>query len=349
MLDSLSTTTGLGWGVIGFGWVARDYAVPGLLDAGGRLVAVADPDAQARRRAAALGARPEADMHALLEDPAVQAVYVATPNHLHRPAVEAAAAAGKPVLCEKPMATTLAEAEAMAAVVRRAGIPYGTAFDQRHHPAHGAMRTAIAAGAIGMVTAIRITYACWVPAGWARDNWRADPLRAGGGALMDLAPHGIDLAQFLLGEPVVDIAALTQNRVQDYAVDDGALLIGRTAGGVLVQLHVAYNCPEALPRRRLEVVGTTGQLLAERTMGQTAGGSVWRIDGRLGLRAPLPIPEAGASPFARQMAAFEGWLRGAGDAAAFSLDRDIHTMRLLECAYAATRRQTSSDEATACR
>jgi 1,5-anhydro-D-fructose reductase (1,5-anhydro-D-mannitol-forming) len=349
MLDALSATTGLGWGVIGFGWVAQDYAVPGLLAAGGRLVAVADPDAQARRRAAALGARPEADMRALLDDPAVQAVYVATPNHLHRTAVETAAAAGKPVLCEKPMATTLAEAEAMASAVRRAGIRYGTAFDQRHHPAHDAMRLAIAAGAIGTVTAIRIAYACWVDSGWTRDNWRADPARAGGGALMDLAPHGIDLAEFLLGEPVLEIAALTQCRVQDYVVDDGALLIGRTASGVLVQLHVAYNCPEALPRRRLEVLGTTGQLLAERTMGQTAGGTVWRIDGRLGLRAPLPVLEAGASPFARQMAAFERWLRGAEDTAAFSLDRDIHTMRLLERAYATARRRASPDKVPACR
>jgi predicted dehydrogenase len=336
MLDATThATTGLGWGVIGFGWVARDYAVPGLLGAGGRLVAVADPDPAARRRAAALGAAAHADVDVLLADPAVQAVYVATPNHLHRAAVERAAAAGKPVLCEKPMAASLAEAEAMAEAVRAAGIPYGTAFDQRHHPAHAAIRAAIAEGAVGTVTAIRIAYACWVDAGWARDNWRADAARAGGGALMDLAPHGLDLVDCLLGEPVEEIAALTQRRVQDYAVDDGAMLLGRTRSGVLVQLHVAYNCPEALPRRRLEVLGTAGQILAERTMGQTPGGQAWRIDGRLGLRAPLPVPDAEASPFARQMAAFARWLRGEGERDAFSLDRDLHTMRLVERAYAA--------------
>ncbi len=328
------TGTGLGWGVIGFGWVARDYAVPGLRGAGGRLVAVADPDPAARRRAEALGAGAHAEAEALLADPAVQAVYVATPNHLHRAAVERAAAAGKPVLCEKPMAPSLAEAEAMADAVRAAGIRYGTAFDQRHHPAHGAIRAAIAEGAVGTVTAIRIAYACWVDAGWARDNWRADAARAGGGALMDLAPHGLDLVDYLLGEPVEEIAALTQRRVQDYAVDDGAVLLGRTASGVLVQLHVAYNCPEALPRRRLEVLGTAGQILAERTMGQTPGGQVWRIDGRLGLRAPLAVPDATASPFARQMAGFAGWLRGEGERDAFSLSRDLHTMRLIERAYA---------------
>ncbi|SDD40845.1 Gfo/Idh/MocA family protein [Belnapia rosea] len=328
-------TAGLGWGVIGFGWVARDYAVPGLRGAGGRLVAVADPDAGARRQAAALGAEAHADADGVLADPAVQAVYVATPNHLHRAAVERAAAAGKPVLCEKPMGATLAEAEAMAAAIRAAGIRYGTAFDQRHHPAHAAIHAAIAAGAVGRVTAIRIAYACWVDAGWASDNWRADATRAGGGALIDLAPHGLDLVDYLLGEPVEEIAALTQQRVQRYAVDDGAMLIGRTGSGVLVQLHVAYNCPEGLPRRQLEVLGTTGQLLAERTMGQTPGGKVWRIDGRLGLRAPLPVEDAEASPFMRQMGAFASWLRGQGNPEAFSLTRDLHTMRLIERAYAA--------------
>jgi predicted dehydrogenase len=334
MLDAAghAETAALRWGVIGFGWVAQDYAVPGLLQAGGRLVAVADPDPAAQARAAALGARAHPDAAALLDDPEVEAVYVATPNHLHRAAVEAAAASGKAVLCEKPMAATLAEAEAMAAAVRRAGIRYGTAFDQRHHPAHAAMRAAVARGAIGTVTALRIAYACWVDDRWAADNWRADAARAGGGALMDLAPHGLDLVEFLLGERVERIAALTQRRVQGYAVDDGALLAGRTAAGVLVQIHVAYNCPEGLPRRRLEVLGTTGQLVAERTMGQTAGGSLRRICGRLGLDVPLPVPDGAASPFARQMAAFARWLREGGDA--FSLERDLHTMRLLHLAYA---------------
>ncbi len=261
----------------------------------------------------------------------MQAVYVATPNHLHRAAVERAAAAGKPVLCEKPMAASLAEAEAMAATIRAAGIRYGTAFDQRHHPAHAAMRDAIAGGAIGTVTAIRITYACWVDAGWTADNWRADPARAGGGAMMDLAPHGLDLVHALLGESVEEVTALTQRRVQRYDVDDGAMLLGRTASGVLVQMHVAYNCPEGLPRRRLEVVGTTGQLVAERTMGQTPGGTVRWVCGRLGLDLPLHVPDAAASPFARQMAAFARWLREGGDS--FDLARDLRLMRLLDGAY----------------
>ncbi|MBR0654638.1 Gfo/Idh/MocA family oxidoreductase [Roseomonas arctica] len=326
--------SGLAWGVLGFGWVARDFAAPAMLASGGTLAAIADPDPQARRAGEVLGARAHADLETMLDDPAVQAIYVATPNHLHRSGVEAAAAAGKPVLCEKPMAATLADAEAMASVVARAGIPYGTAFDQRHHPAHAAMRDAIAGGAIGTLTAIRIVYACWVDAGFAADNWRADPARAGGGAMMDLAPHGLDLVDFLAGEPLVEVAALTQRRVQDYAVDDGAALIGRTARGVLAQLHIAYNCPEGLPRRRLEVIGSTGQLLAENTMGQTAGGDVWHIGGASGIRTRMAVPQAETSPFTRQMAAFARHVLAAPEPA-FSLARDLHTMRLLHRAYGA--------------
>jgi predicted dehydrogenase len=272
------------------------------------------------------------DIKALLDDPEVGAIYIATPNHLHRAAVEAAAAAGKPVLCEKPMAASLAEAEAMGEAVRRAGIRYGTAFDQRHHPAHVLMSHMIGEGRIGTVTAVRIVYACWVDPSFSRDNWRADPAKAGGGALMDLAPHGLDLVDHLLGEPVMEVAALTQNRVQDYAVDDGAVLIGRTASGVLVQLHVAYNCPEALPRRRLEVLGTRGQITAERTMGQVPGGKLWLTDGRLGLRRQVEVPHAGVSPFTRQMEAFGRWLT-TGEGRDFDLARDLHTMRLLDRAY----------------
>lgn len=328
------TVDAIGWGIIGFGWVAQDYMAPAIVTAGHRLVAVADPDPAACAEAATFGATVRGDAASLAADPAVDAVYVATPNHLHRPAAEIAAAAGKAVLCEKPIAATLLDAEALAAACRRAGVLFGTAFDQRHHPAHAAMRDAITAGRIGIPTAIRIVYSCWVGPDWSgpRENWRVNGAKAGGGALMDLAPHGLDLVEFLLGEPILDLHALIQSRVQDYRLDDGGMIVGRTRSGVLANLHVAYNCPEALGRRRLEVVGSTGQLTALNTMGQDPGGRVTLTDGFTGAGVELAIPDAGASPFVRQVQAFGAALRS-GDGRAFSIERDLHTMRLLERAY----------------
>ena len=326
------------WGIAGFGWVARDYMAPAIREAGQRLAAVADPDPAAREQARALGARTYASVAELVTDPDVDAIYVATPNHLHRSGVEAAARAGKAVLCEKPMAATLLDADAMASACREAGVLYGTAFDQRHHPAHRALRTAVRDGHVGTVTACRIVYACWLGPDWtqgrAAENWRVDQAKAGGGALMDLAPHGLDLVGFLLDEPLVTVAALLQNRVHAYAVDDGATVIGRTSSGVLATLHVAYNCPEALPRRRLEVIGTRGMIVAEATMGQEAGGTLTFIDGATGVSQALPVQNPAASPFAEQVRCFGHALRS-GVSTEFSAERDLATMRLIDRAYRA--------------
>ena len=331
----------VGWAVVGTGWVARDYAGPGIeASANGRVVAACDLDADAL--AAFLPHRADLartrDLGEMLARDDVEAVYVATPNHVHAAPVRAAARAGKAVLCEKPLARTAHEAAALAEVVRGAGVPFGVAFDQRHHPAHARLRALVADGALGEVTAVRIRYACWTGPDWSPDgaplvpgaNWRADPARAGGGAFIDLAPHGLDLAQWLLGDTVVEVAALLQRRVHDYDVDDGAALVGRTARGALLNLSVAYNCPETFPRRELEVVGTRARALALNTMGQTPGGTLTLTDAATGEARPVAF-DAAACPFRLQAEAFAGALR-AGRAFGPGVERELHTMRLLDAA-----------------
>lgn len=321
----------VGWGVAGCGWVARDHALPALhAIPRARVVALHDVSAEAMVRTD-VAAPHQTDLAAFLASPGLQAVYVATPNSSHRVLVEAAAAAGLAVLCEKPLASDVADADAM--VAASASTLFGTAYEQRWHPAHVRLRALLPE--LGTVTAVRIVYCCWLPADWSpdgrpHDNWRVDRDRAGGGAAIDLAPHGLDLVGALLGEDVTELHALTQSRVHDYAVDDGALLIGRTHGGVLVDLHVAYNTPDALPRRRLEVVGTRAMAVATDTMGQRAGGS-------LVLHAPDPVdvPFDDDDPFRAQFEAFTdavlGRTRWPFDAA-----RDLRLHRLLLGALAAS-------------
>ncbi|MDD7938003.1 Gfo/Idh/MocA family oxidoreductase [Actinomycetospora lutea] len=318
-----------GWGVVGLGWVARDYVLPAIAaDPAAHLVGVHDRDPAALEGLAP--AYPHLDD--LLAAPDLDAVYVATPNHAHAPVVAAVAAAGIPVLCEKPLAHDVPSAKEMVAATD--GLLAGTAFDQRFHPAHEVIAERIAGGDLGTVTTVRIVYGCWLPPDWhtpagGRDNWRVDPARAGGGAMIDLAPHGIDLTGRLLGEDLVDLVALTATTVHDYAdptADDTAVLAGRTAGGTLLSHHVSFSTADPLPRRRLEVVGTGAQLVAENTLGQDPGGTLTRIDASTGAAEPVAF-DTGAGPFARQLAAFGAAVRGAATWP-YPLERDLalHTL-----------------------
>ena len=111
------------------------------------------------------------------------------------------------------------------------------------------------------------------------------------------------------------------------------MLLARTAGGALVQLHVAYNCPETLPRRRLEVVGTKAQAVALDTMGQVAGGRLSLIDANDGEFHEVTVPDAARSPFVGQVEAFASCLLDRR-AFPFAAAADLRLMRLVEQASA---------------
>ncbi len=338
-MPSILANTQLGWGLVGCGWVASDYVAPAIVaSSNGRLVGLFDPDQAAMARLVAMSGavdgslRPHPSLANLLADPLIQAVYVATPNHLHPSVVIACAQAGKAVLCEKPMATTLDAARGMVEACAAHSVPYATAFDQRFHPAHRYLRTLVAAGELGEVTQARIHYACWLPGDWSGDNWRIDPARAGGGAMIDLAPHGIDLMEVLLGDEWDDLFAIKQRKIHTYAVDDGAVLAGRFRGGTLATLHVAYNCPEEFPRRTLELIGTKRMAIALNTMGQTPGGRVTLIDARNGERTERVFADdPSQSPFQAQVEAFAAAIL-TGSAFPFSPRRDLTNFALLEAA-----------------
>ena len=323
----------IGWGVVGIGWVTRDYVVPAIGSAANaELVRVCDRRVEA---VAEYPAEARATLEELLADDDVDAVYVATPNDAHEAIAVAALEVGKPVLCEKPLAATRAAAERMAAASERTGTLLATAYDQRFHPAHQSLRSLVRAGALGSVTQARIHYACWLPSDWADDNWRIDPARAGGGAGIDLAPHGVDLLATLLDAEPVRMTAALQSGTQNYAsgADDGAVVLvefdafDAGSGRVLATIHVGYNCRDELPRRRLELVGTRGMVLAENTMGQTAGGSVTLFDAA-GERLPQELPEPERSPFAGQIEAFSEAVR-LGRPFEFPVAADVRRLGML--------------------
>ena len=289
--------------IIGLGWVARDYMLPAIAahPEVELCAAVSVREADFAGLPASVGRFTDADD--MLSTARPDAVYVATPNHLHAAHVMACARAKVDVLCEKPLAATITDAERLVHTAMCHGIAFATAYDQRHHPAHRIVRDWAQTGKLGTITQARIDYACWLPADWCTDNWRIDQAKAGGGAIIDLAPHGLDLLEFILGDTIQQLHIFQQHAVQDYSVDDGGVLSVKFHRQTLASLTVGYNRPETLPRRRLEITGTKGLLLAENTMGQTPGGTLHFIDASTGQREALPF-DTDTSPFHQQLDAF---------------------------------------------
>ena len=293
----------LNMGIIGYGWVARDYMFPAMQCCDlVNLTAVcsARPSDMAGLSSSI---RTFTSLGDMLSETDLDAVYIATPNHLHRVQTVACLEAGWHVLCEKPMATTSEDAEAMIEAAHRSGKVYATAFDQRFHPAHQVIRQLIRAQQLGTVTQVRIDYACWLAANWAPDNWRIEQDKAGGGAIIDLAPHGLDLLETLLDDTIEAIHVYPQTAVHNYAVDDGGVILLRFAKGTVGTMHVGYNRPDVFPRRTLEIIGTEAMITARNTMGQDAGGEVNMIRAASGHAEPLSF-DTQRFPFEQQIAHF---------------------------------------------
>ncbi len=214
------------WGILGCGDVCERKSGPAFQRVPrSALVAVMRRDGdKARDFAACHGvARAYDDADALLADPEVDAVYVATPPSTHKHYTLLAAAAGKPVYVEKPMATTVAEAEAMRAAFAAADVPLFVAYYRRALPRFLAVRDALPE--IGPVRLARVSLGRTVrPEERSPEtvSWRVRPEIAGGGHFVDLACHTLDLLDFLLG-PLEDVQGRADNQAGLYAAEDAVV------------------------------------------------------------------------------------------------------------------------------
>jgi predicted dehydrogenase len=212
-------------GLVGAGWVMDFHARAALEHPGAELVAAANWREPSLRRLACRHGIPRVtiDWRDLAADPHLDAVVVATPNALHAPQAIAFLEAGKHVLVEKPMAPTVAEADAMVAAARGSGAFLMVAHCWRFHPDVRALRARVEAGELGQIVKTR---GYGVHARWGPSGWFTDPALAGGGALLDMGVHAIDTTRYLLGDPEpVRVCAAVGTRHGDYAVDDDAVLL----------------------------------------------------------------------------------------------------------------------------
>jgi predicted dehydrogenase len=249
------------WGIIGCGAVTEVKSGPALQKArGSALVAVMRRDgAKAEDFARRHGVRrwyTEAD--ALVADPEVDAVYVATPPSSHLRHTQLAARAGKPVYVEKPMALDHAECRAMIEACAAAGVPLFTAYYRRALPRFLRIKALLDAGAIGTVSAVALQLCRGFAPPAGPLPWRLDPAIAGGGLFVDLASHQLDLLDYLLG-PIAATEGVAANQGGLYAAEDVVAATFGWESGVRGTGLWSFSAWGDIDRT--EIVGTRGRLL----------------------------------------------------------------------------------------
>ena len=237
------------FGILGCARICRRGMIDGIRSSGvAELAAIASRRGETARAWAAEYSIPRSydSYKALLADPAIDAVYIPLPNDQHAEFTIQAAAAGKHVLCEKPLARTVDEAAQMAAACRRHSVVLMEAFMWRHHPRVRRTCELLEAGELGELRLVKMDFSFDID----RSDWRLQP-QQGGGALFDLGCYGINAARLFARAEPVETTGWTRPHTTGVDMTDGFTL--RFQNGVVALLDCSFECPY---RNRLEVVGT---------------------------------------------------------------------------------------------
>jgi predicted dehydrogenase len=285
--------------VVGCGTAANHIHLPALRAAGAEVTVFASRSVgSAEATCAAWGAGVvEARWEDAVERADVDAVVIATPNAQHHAVAMAALRAGKHVLVDKPMACTVAEADEMVAQAHAAGRVLVPFQNTRFAAPFAAAAQQVREGGIGEVTGFRVAFGHAGPQAWApKATWFFERAAAGGGCLMDLGVHAVDLVRAVTGDDLTHVAALLNGQVGEVEAD--AQLLVRTGRGAIGSIHASWSARPG-PDHQLTVAGTDGTLhLDARTPLTLVTGT--------GERTRVELPEMTSSPLDELLAAVRG-------------------------------------------
>ena len=270
-------TGGLKWGVIGAGGIARKRFIPALQGSSVcGVTGICDVDSNVVRDIKNEFGIPygTTDVDELLQNEEIQAVYIASPLFMHMDHCLKAAAAKKHILCEKPIALDLQQAERIRECCRKNNVFFMNAYMMRFHPAHQKIKEMIGAGQIGNIVMARAQLSHYKveygPAG--EPTWRHQKKLSAGGSLMDMGIHCVDLLRWWIGE-VTRVTGSVDTLENDYDVEDtgiGILKFENRAIGIVDSTFAAKGA-----RHRVEIYGTEGSIFAENTISQLSEGEVY--------------------------------------------------------------------------
>jgi 1,5-anhydro-D-fructose reductase (1,5-anhydro-D-mannitol-forming) len=262
----------MAWGLIGASTIASEHVIGAIRSQGLEIASVMSGDAARGADYAKRHAIPGSttDLHELLGNSEIGAVYISTTNEKHYPQAMAAIEAGKHVLCEKPLAMTAAEAAKMVRTAAAKGVVFATNHHLRNAGSHLAIRAAIAEGQIGRVLSVRAFHAVHLPP--HLQGWRINDASAGGGVIPDITVHDADTVRFYLDEDPSEVVAMAGASGMGAGVEDSVMSVWTMPSGAMVQTHESFTHPFA--GSGIEVHGTEGSIFGRGIMTQRPVGEV---------------------------------------------------------------------------
>ena len=330
------------WGVIGAGGIARRRTIPEVLRFAEKsaIIALMDVDREALSAAAAAFGIPRVHLtveELLRED--IDAVYIASPVAFHYTQTKQALEAGKHVLCEKPLALRVEEAEELMELAEKNNLKFGVAFMMRYNVYHERIKEFIDEGKLGQPVFARAQLTCFYPP--IPGAWRQTKATGGGGALTDMGCHCVDLLEWFFGE-IREVFGFLDTITHAYEVEDTSTVLLKFRNGAQGFVDNFFNVPDEAARNVLEVYGTKGAIVAQHTIGQDPGGEVWCLFleeekgyDALQKRVSSSWQKLELEPkplYAREVDAMSAWILG-GEKPRIGAEAGLRNMKVLAAIY----------------
>lgn len=330
------------WCVIGAGGIADRRTIPAIIsDKENELVAVMDRVSFVAQK---VGEKYEVKWFVseeeMLKSVDCDAVYIGTPVACHVEQALLALSYGKHVFMEKPIALTSADGKMLLDAFKKEGKQLTIGYMMKYHNLHEKAKEMVKGGQIGQVNDVRAQFSCWYPD--IEGAWRQKKSLGGGGAVMDLGVHCIELIEYVLDDEIVDVKAFCSTRTFSYEVEDGGVIIFKTKGGVLGHIDVNFNIPDKASESKLELYGSKGYIVCKGTLGQEETGSLCHLYSPQGdysaaqnrtTDAPTEYFGEGADLYLKQIRAFTQSVKS-GTVDYFYTERAVQVQEVVDKIYA---------------
>ena len=329
------------WAIVGAGGIADRRMIPAIKkDKNSVLVAVMDRNpATAKAIGEKYGVPYYTSDEDMLSNTDCDAVYIGTPVALHFSQGMTALNYKKHTFIEKPIAMNAQEGEKLVAAFKAANKQLTIGYMMKHHNLHIKAKELVQSGGIGQISDVRVQFSCWYPD--IEGAWRQKKSLGGGGVVMDLGVHCIELVEFLLDEEIVEVKSFCSTRSFSYEVEDSAVIIFKTSGGVLGHIDVNFNVPDNASEPKLELYGTKGYVICRGTLGQIEQGTLSYLHSPQGdysamqnrtVDKPQEYKGEGGDLYLKQLMSFAELIEG-GKTDYFYADRAVQVQKIVDKIY----------------